>query len=178
MMAKIAFSKLAAKPNAEVKTINFNNTSVEVKQYLPIQEKIALIEYVTNGMNNDETGYKFVNYIQQHILTVVGFIKYYTNLSFTEKQMEDIYKFYDSIYGSGLCEAVIEAIPQDEYDLIMGIIDDIVKSIYDYKTSFLGIMEATATDYKNLEFDAEKIKKDLADRNGVEFLQEVLNKMG
>nr|DAF37522.1 MAG TPA: hypothetical protein [Caudoviricetes sp.] len=31
MMAKIAFSKLAAKPNAEVKTINFNNTQIEVK---------------------------------------------------------------------------------------------------------------------------------------------------
>lgn len=177
-MAKIAFSKLAAKPNAEVKTINFSNIAIEVKQYLPIQEKIALIEYVTNSMNNNETGYKFVNYIQQHILTVIGFIKYYTNLSFTEKQMEDIYKFYDSIYGSGLCAAVIEAIPQDEYDFVMSMIDNIVKSIYDYKTSFLGIMEATATDYKNLELDAEKIKQQLANREGVEFLQEVLNKMG
>lgn len=177
-MAKLAFSKLAAKPNDEVKIINFNNAQIEVKQYLPIQDKIALIEYVTNNMNNDETGYKFVNYIQQNILTVIGLVKYYTNLSFTEKQMEDIYKFYDSIYGSGLCMAVLEAIPSNEYDFITNMITNIVRSIYDYKTSFLGIMDATATDYKNLELDAEKIKKNLAERDGVEFLKEVLEKMG
>lgn len=177
-MAKVAFSKLAAKPFTGVKVINFNNIQVEVKQYLPIQEKIELIEYVVNNMNVEGTEYKFVNYIQQHILTVIAFVKYYTNLTFTEKQTEDIYKFYDSIYGSGLFEDIFEEIPKEESDLIINMVDDIVNSTYDYQTSALGIMDAISKDYKNVEFDAEKIKKELADRNGVEFLAEVLNKMG
>ena len=177
-MAKLAFSKLAAKPNTEAKTINFNNTTIEVKQYLPIQDKIELIESVTNGIDSESIGYKFINYLQVEILTKIGFIKYYTNLSFTDKQTEDIYKFYDNLAGSGLIEAVLEAIPNREYSFIMCHINQIIKSIYEYKTSFLGIMDATSTDYKNLELDADKIKEKLANREGVEFLQEVLNKMG
>lgn len=177
-MAKVAFSKLAAKPFTGVKVINFNNVQVEVKQYLPIQEKIELIEYVLNNMDTEGTGYKFVNYIQQHILTVIAFVKYYTNLTFTEKQTEDIYRFYDSIYGSELFEDVIETIPKKEADLIISMIDNIVNSTYDYQTSALGIMEAISKDYKNVEFDAEKIRQDLSDKKGVEFLAEVLNKMG
>lgn len=177
-MAKVAFSKLAAKPATNVEVINFNNVQIEVKQYLPIQEKIELIEYVLNNMNVEGTEYKFVNYIQQHILTVIAFVKYYTNLTFTEKQTEDIYKFYDSIYGSGLFEDIFERIPEEEADFIKRMINKIVDSTYDYQTSALGIMDAISKDYKNVEFDAEKIKSELADRKGVEFLAEVLNKMG
>lgn len=177
-MAKLAFSKLAAKPNLDIKTVNFNNAAIEVKQYLPIQEKIGLIESVVNGVDSEAVGYKFVNYMQMEILSTIGFIKYYTNLSFTDKQTEDIYKFYDNLVGSGLSAIILEAIPDEEYSFIMSQIENILRSIYEYKTSFLGIMDATSTDYKNLELDAEKIKKDLADRDGVEFLQEVLNKMG
>ena len=177
-MVKLAFSKLAVKPNTDIKTINFNNAAVEVKQYLPIQDKISLIESVTNGIDSESVGYKFVNYLQMSILSTIGFIKYYTNLSFTDKQTEDIYKFYDNLVGSGLAAAILEAIPNEEYDFVMDQIILITKSIYEYKTSFLGIMDATATDYKNLELDAEKIKQQLANREGVEFLQEVLNKMG
>lgn len=177
-MAKLAFSRLAAKPNSDIKIVNFNNAAIEVKQYLPIQEKIDLIESVVNGVDSEAVGYKFVNYMQMEILSTIGFIKYYTNLSFTDKQTEDIYKFYDNLVGSGLSATILEAIPDEEYSFIMSQIENILRSIYEYKTSFLGIMDATSTDYKNLELDAEKIKKDLADRNGVEFLQEVLNKMG
>ena len=177
-MAKVAFSKLAAKVNNEVKTIDFNNNVIEVKQYLPIEEKMELVESVVNGIDAESVGYKFVNYLQVEILFTIGLIRYYTNLSFTEKQTENKYKFYDNLVSSGLVEVVIEVIPKEEYNFITTQIDNIINSIYDSKTSFLGIMDATATDYKNLELDAEKIKKDLANREGVEFLQEVLNKMG
>ena len=40
-MAKIAFSKLEIKKvNNEVKNIQFNDIEIEVKQYLPIQDKL------------------------------------------------------------------------------------------------------------------------------------------
>ena len=38
----------------DIKTINFNNAAIEVKQYLPVQEKIALIEekqYIADELN-------------------------------------------------------------------------------------------------------------------------------
>ena len=42
-MAKVAFSKLGLKINNDVKTVVFNEQTIEVKQYLPIEEKLNLI---------------------------------------------------------------------------------------------------------------------------------------
>jgi len=42
-MAKVTFTKLGLKVNQEIKTIEYNEQVVEIKQYLPIQEKLQLI---------------------------------------------------------------------------------------------------------------------------------------
>jgi hypothetical protein len=45
-VAKIGFTKLGLKPNNEVVNIEFNEQIVEVKQYLPIDEKIEIVTNV------------------------------------------------------------------------------------------------------------------------------------
>ena len=45
-MAKIGFIKLGLKPNNEIQYIEFNEQMIEVKQYLPVEEKLELITKV------------------------------------------------------------------------------------------------------------------------------------
>ena len=52
-MAKVAFTKLGLKRKDEVKTVNINNNVIEVKQYLPINEKLELIGRVLNQAADD-----------------------------------------------------------------------------------------------------------------------------
>ena len=47
-MAKVAFSKLGVKTNQEVKTITWNDQTIEVKQYLPVNNKLELASRVIN----------------------------------------------------------------------------------------------------------------------------------
>ena len=47
-MAKIAFTKLALTKNTDVASFDWNGQTIEVKQYLPIQEKMDLIAAVLN----------------------------------------------------------------------------------------------------------------------------------
>jgi hypothetical protein len=47
-MAKVSFTKLGLKANQEIKTFNFNEQIIEVKQYLPVNEKLTLISNVIN----------------------------------------------------------------------------------------------------------------------------------
>jgi hypothetical protein len=47
-MAKISFSKLGLKLNQEIKTVEYNGQNIEIKQYLPIQNKLQLISSVIN----------------------------------------------------------------------------------------------------------------------------------
>ena len=42
-MAKVSFTNLKLKMNKEIKEISFNNTKIEVLQYLPIEEKYDLV---------------------------------------------------------------------------------------------------------------------------------------
>jgi hypothetical protein len=46
-MAKIAFTKLGLKPNKEIKTIVWNEQTIEVMQYLPVNDKLELMHTET-----------------------------------------------------------------------------------------------------------------------------------
>ena len=86
-MAKVTFSKLGLSKNTEVKEIEWNDQKIEVKQYLPIEEKINLVGKILNE-SVDDNGY--YNPIRLNIYTNMEIIIAYTNISFTEKQKEDI----------------------------------------------------------------------------------------
>lgn len=176
-MGKISFSKLGAKPNSNVEEVKFGNTTIEIKQYLPMNDKIQLIERVVNAAA-PSSGDRIINWAYVNVMIDLLLVEYYSNISFTEKQKEDTYKFFDNLFGSGLGDLIIDAIPEDELDWIVENVNLIIESVFTYKTSAMGIFEGISDDYKNLDLNADDIRAKLADRNGVEFLQEVLDKMG
>ena len=114
-MAKASFTKLKLKTDTSVKTINFNDIEIEIKQYLSINETISLIE---NIINNSATELKFYSPALVHLFYALEVIYNYTNISFTDKQKEEPAKLYDTIVSSGLWNAIEEAIPEDELDFI------------------------------------------------------------
>ena len=81
-----------------VEILKFNGMNIEVKQYLPINDKLRLIGDVIN-LSADENN--FSNPVKIDMFTVIEIIEYYTNINFTEKQREDYAKLYDLIFGSG-----------------------------------------------------------------------------
>lgn len=176
-MAKVSFSKLGVKPNNDVEEVKFGNATIEIKQYLPMGDKIQLIERVVNAAA-PSSGDRIINWAYVNVMIDLLLVEYYSNISFTDKQKEDIYKFYDNLFGSGLGDLIVDAIPEDELDWIVENVNLIIESVFTYKTSAMGIFEGISDDYKNLDLNADDIRAKLADRNGVEFLQEVLDKMG
>ena len=174
-MAKVTFSKLGLSKNTEVKEIEWNGQKIEIKQYLPIEEKINLIGKVLNE-SVDDNGY--YNPIRLNIYTNMEIIMAYTNISFTEKQKEDILKLYDLFYGCELVDKIFEIIPEDEINDITDWTYEAIDNIYDYRNSAAGIMEAIGRDYSDLELDADKIKGDIANPENLSLLKDVLTKLG
>lgn len=179
-MAKVAFSKLGLKPVETTKVVNISNNQIEVRQYLPIAEKIKFIEEVVNAVMSDAEakGYHYVNWAQVNVLKSICFVKYYTNISFTEKQFEDSFKLYDSFHAGTAYDLIYATIPESEKYFISELINEMIETIYKYKTSALGIMESIGTDYKNVEFDTEKLRENISDKDNLGLLREVLEKMG
>ena len=174
-MAKLSFNKLGLTKNQDIVNITFNDQVIEVKQYLPVNDKLQLISNVINQSADDNN---FANPIKVSVFTVLEMIDFYTNISFTEKQKEDPAKLYDLIISNNLAKTITGAIPQVELDELMSGIKDSVEAIYKYKNSVLGIMEAISTDYSNLDFNASEIQSKLADPENMNFLKDVLSKLG
>lgn len=174
-MAKPTFAKLKLKTDTSIKTINFNDIEIEVKQYLPIDEIISLIE---NIINNSATELKFYNPALVHLFYVLEVIYNYTNISFTDKQKEEPTKLYDTIVSSGLWNAIEEAIPEDELDFICEALDDTINSIYKYQNSVMGILDTISKDYSNLNLEASDIQQKLADPENLALLKDIMGKLG
>lgn len=174
-MAKVAFSKLGLKVDTSTVPVEWNDLTIEVRKYLPINDKLRLITDVMNKSVDDNA---FINEAKIDMFLNLEILEYYTNLSFTEKQKEDFLKTYDSVASSGFMEAVRNAIPEDELNRLTDYCYDIIQEDYHQRNSAMGIMESINRKYKNAEFDAESIRKTFADNEGMEFLKEVLSKMG
>ena len=174
-MAKIGITKLALKRKNEVKTITINNNQIEIKQYLPVNEKLDLIARVINGAHDQNN---FPNPIKIEVIGTLEMIMAYTNISFTEKQKEDIPKLYDLLEENGVIKDIISQIPEDEYNFIIDGINKTVDAVYTYNNSVLGILEAVSKDYSNLDFDATQIQKKMADPENLKLVKDVLTKLG
>ena len=174
-MAKIGFTKLSLKRKNEVKTITINNNQIEIKQYLPVNEKLDLIARVINGAHDQNN---FPNPIKIEVIGTLEMIMAYTNISFTERQKEDIPKLYDLLEENGIIKDIISQIPEDEYNFIIDGINKTVDAVYTYNNSVLGILEAVSKDYSNLDFDATQIQKKMADPENLKLVRDVLTKLG
>lgn len=174
-MAKIGFTKLSLKRKNEVKTITINNNQIEIKQYLSVNEKLDLIARVINGAHDQNN---FPNPIKIEVIGTLEMIMAYTNISFTEKQKEDIPKLYDLLEENGIIKDIISQIPEDEYNFIIDGINKTVDAVYTYNNSVLGILEAVSKDYSNLDFDATQIQKKMADPENLKLVRDVLTKLG
>lgn len=174
-MAKIAFTKLALTKNTDVASFDWNGQTIEVKQYLPIQEKLELIASVLNQCQDENN---FINEAKIALFMDLEMVYRYTNISFTEKQKEDPAKLYDLLAGSKFFDDVFTVIPQSEYRSIATWLGKTAEHIYAYRNSIYGILDAMSNDYSNLELDAEALKEKIADPNSLTLLKDVLTKLG
>lgn len=176
-MAKVSFSKLGLTKNTAIKNIEFNGQNIEVKQYLPIDDKADLTTLVLNTVLANQDN-RFANPMQIRLSTVLGIIEKYTNINFTDKQKEDPSKLYDLIVSSGLWDLILGAMDEGEYDEMLVNIDKAIASYYKYYNSIFGILDSINKDYNNVNLDASNIIKELADPDKVGFLKEVVTKLG
>ena len=174
-MAKVSFTKLGLKVNQEIKTVNWNEQMIEVKQYLPVNDKLSLISDIINSSADNNN---FANPVKIDIFSALCIIEAYTNITFTDKQKEDPCKIYDSFVSVGLWNTIVNAIPEEEYDMLMAGIHRSVEAIYSHKNSVLGILEAVTADYSALDYNATDIQQKLADPNNMGLLKDILSKLG
>lgn len=175
-MAKVNFTKLNKIKSLPVVEISIDDQKVLVEQYLPLEEKVNLITSVIEQSGNGEEG--FFNIVKLEAYYIIEMIRAYTNISFTEKQLEDTTKLYDAIRLNDVWAAVADAIPVAEREYVWNNILALAREITTYNNSVLGVLKAISNDRDGLNFDVQEIMNNLNDPEALKLLKGMVDMTG
>lgn len=157
------YSDLNLEINTNTIIADVNGKEVEVLQYLPMQDKIDLIEValqksLENGIYNEM---KLDMYFNLYIVYM------YTNLEFTDEEREDEYKLYDELQSNDVITSIIGCMEEGEYDCLLDYLKTMQEAHEMYRGSAASLLQTFVEDMpKNAEaaknivdnFDPEKYK--------------------
>ena len=164
-MSKITYSSLKLK--LENETNKVEGTDIEVLKYLPIEDKVSLINI---ALQNSKEGSIYNPALLDaffHLYIVIM----YSNISFTEKQKEDPMKLYDVLKSNGLIDRIVLAMEEEEYTKLNDYLNQQLNDIYNYKKSMSGIISEVI---EQLPLQAEEMQK-IVDNFDPEKFQNVIN---
>ena len=147
----------------EPKTLLYNRKSIEVKQYLPLADKMNILEMV---IQTADVGTILNTLVVDAVFEVYLLFKY-TDIEFTDEEKKDILNIYDVLENTGLIEEVIKTIPESEYEMLRSNLELMIEDYKDYRNSAKGCVDAisifapTAAEKFNEEvekIDTEKLE--------------------
>ena len=174
-MAKISLTKLNKIKSLEPVDIKIGEETISVIQYLPLEKKLALMQSIIEQAGNNEEG--FYNIVKLTVFYTIEMLHAYTNISFTEKQLEDPQKLYDIIVLNKIWDTIKQSIPEDEVNYIWENTCALAREITDYNHSALGILNLLSNDYDNLSLDTTDMANKLSNVDNLKMLREILTKL-
>jgi len=166
MSNKVSYANLKLKVKQDIATFDFNDTTIEVIQYLPIEDKIDLVDITLQKA--EEAG--IYDPVKLDMFFHLHLVYMYTNLSFTDKQKDNEAKIYDTLKSNGFIDKMLEVINPTEYDDLLGFIEDKINDIMTYKNTAGAVLQSLINDLpKNAQ-----VAKDIVDSFDKEKYSEVI----
>ena len=104
--------KISYQDKIENKEITYDGQTFNVRSWIPMEDKLALIGNIINASIDDNT---FYNPARLHIFYVMNMVKEYTDIDF--KDMNIMYA-YDLLDVSGLWDIIEKYIDENEINFI------------------------------------------------------------
>ena len=174
-MAKVNLTKLNKIKSLDPIDIKIGEETISVIQYLPLEKKLTIMQNIIEQAGNNEEG--FYNIVKLTVFYTIEMLRAYTNISFTEKQLEEPQKLYDIIVLNNIWNEVKKAIPQSELTDMWENTCALAREITDYNHSALGILNLLSNDYDNLSLDTTDMANKLSNVDNLKMLREILTKL-
>ena len=141
-MAKVSYASLKLKTKTDVKTFDYEGSTIEVLQYLPFEDKYSLI--MITLQNALEEG--IYNPLRLDMYFHLFLVYSYTNITFTDKQRENEFKLYDALKSNGLLDSVLSNIPESEYITLFDLLNEMVEVKTKYNRSVVSLVQSLIHD--------------------------------
>ena len=164
---------------SESVAITTQNHKIKVKNYLPLDDKLKATAEIMSLSIDDNN---FPTPLKVKAWTELILVKYYTDIDIAgfmlENEDTEYSKLYDKLVQSGVISEVVKAIPPAELEVFTSTAKLSVDKFYEYRNSIKGILEAVTQDYSNVDLEASKIQEKLNNPENLEFLKNVMTKLG
>lgn len=122
----ISFDKLNLELNIESRALEINGATVPaVRTYLPIDQKHDFINWIKQVSYLSEI--KKYSPILSEMAFGIAIVRWYTDIIFTEEQLDNPGHTYDLLETNSIIDAVIKLIPQDEYKFLVELVQNELK---------------------------------------------------
>lgn len=121
---------------------------------------------------------EFLNEFAFHMYMDLAIVFNYTNLSFTDKQKEDLYKLYDLLVGSGFIKELKKQVDCNQTDDLEVYTYETLNGYYKYRNSIYGIMDVMNQNYSNLNLDINELQDKISNPESLSLVKDILTKMG
>lgn len=150
---------------------------ITVRMYVPQEEILKAIEGVLSATINPDLGLYLPAQVQVYKLFYTFYT--FTNLEITDEQRDAPMKLYDDLIFSDFWYDIYNTLLKSpSYGEFCKLLDETIAKLEKYQTSAYGILDSFKKDYDNLEFDMEKLKEKMANKEDLKLLDTVVQKLG
>ena len=133
------FKEMNFKPYTDINIISvIPDQEISVLKYLPIEDKNDLIAVTLQ--NSDEAG--FYNPVKLQMYLELYTVYLYTDLEFTDEEKADEVALYNILKGNGIIDAIICAIPEEEWNQVNILYYDYLNKKEKYRNSLAGVINS------------------------------------
>ena len=155
------------KINNQVNTFTKDNYQVNVKKYLPISDKIDLIQIALQ--KSEEDG--IYNPIKLDMYFHLNIIYLYTDIEISQEEREDEMNLYDILESNDIIDMVIANMDQDEYNDLKDRLIEMESDYLTYKNTAAAVLTRVIQDLPKNAAAA----KEIVDSFDPSKYQEVIN---
>ena len=126
----------------EYKTVKLNSLEVKVLQYLPISDKIDIIQIALQKSEEDGIYNELLldMYFHLHIIFC------YTDLEFSEEDLSDLMALYDRLESHGFINEIMNAMDKNEYGNLVDYLEMMKKNKLKYQNTAAAVIRGIIQD--------------------------------
>lgn len=137
----------------ETKTLSFNGEDIKILKYLPTRDKLDLVQITLQ--KSAEKG--IFNEVKLDTYFHLYLVYLYTDIAFSDDDRADEFALYDDLVASGLFDAILSEIEDDEYEMLWNYLIDTKGNILTYGNSAAGVIRDIIQDLPTAAAEAAKI---------------------
>lgn len=158
-------------------TFTFRDKEYTIKEFVPVEQILQKVQTIMELSLAPELGLYLPG--QLEIFKVIFGIQLFSDLEFIDEEIDKPMELYDELRQSGIDDILENClISNKSYRLLTSLLYETIDKFEKYQTSAYGILDSLKKEYNDLDFNIDKLQEKIKNKENMEYLDEVMNKMG